>query len=132
MAINETARCKYSKIEPNIHEFIFTESSRKAVDEFIAIMQDIAANPAEGEIIHNLMDSSVGVQPIAYIFRRTRSMMKQFQSQSQSQSSSKLALILPTGPLVQGVEMMLRSFPSLQTRIFKPGERDKAILWLNE
>ena len=129
--IKENTHIVYSKIEPNIHYFLMKASSRKAVDEFITVMES-SMEDYTGEVMHTLMDSSIGVQPIKYIFSQIRSMMKRYPEAARYQSQSKLALILPPGPLVHFVESLLRSFPQLRTRIFKPGEDAIALEWLRE
>ena len=128
----ENTRLVYTKIEPNIHYFKMAEASRKAVDEYIAILETLIQNYAEGEVMHTLMDSSVGAQPLSYIFSQIRNLLKQYPKQTRHQTESKLALILPAGPLVHLIEGLLRSFPQLRTRIYSPGEDHKAIAWLRE
>lgn len=128
MLTKERTRCIYRVIEPNIHEFVMTEASRAAVDDLIATLDEINAAAVPGEVWYNLMDSSVGVQPIAYIFGQTRDLMKRYPQQL----NTRFALILPPGPLVKGVEIMLQAFPGVQTRIFPSDKRDAAIAWLCE
>ncbi len=130
--IKEYTRCIYSKIEPNIRHLLMTEASRKAVDEYIEIMESFMDNYEEDQVIHTLMDSSVGVQPIAHIFSRTRKLIKKYPQANRNQSETKLALILPSIPMVSMIETMMRAFPQLQTRIFTPGQQEEAIAWLRE
>ncbi len=123
--------CKYRKLENGIHEFIMTESSRAAVDDFIKALEHIAKTASPDDVsIPSLMDSSVGVQPIRYIFGRVKDYMQA--NSSGSMQSSKFALILPPSALTRTVDTMMRVFPFLKTRLFNPGERDKAIQWLLE
>ena len=128
----ENTHIVYNIIEPNIHYFLMKESSRDAVDEFIAVMESAMEDSVEGEVMHTLMDSSVGVQPLKYIFSQVRHLMKRYPEEARNQSKSKLALILPSSSLVYFVESMLRAFPQLRTRVFKPGDDAKALDWLRK
>ena len=129
--IKDYTHITYTRIEPNIHYFLMKESSRKAVDEFIAVLES-SIEDVEGQLMHTLMDSSVGVQPLRYIFAQLHTSMKRYPEENRIQSKSKLALILPSDTLTNFVKGLMRSFPQLRTRIFKPGEDDKALEWLRE
>ncbi len=123
--------CSYRFLDNRIHEFVMKESSRAAVDDFIKALDYITLNTTQREIpIPSLMDSSVGVQPIRYIFGRLKDYMSK--NSNTTRQSTKFALILPESVLTRSVGGMMSMFPSLKTRLFTPEERDKAVEWLLE
>lgn len=121
--------CKYRRLENGIHEFIMMEASRAAVDDFIKALEYMMQTiPPDTVSTPTLMDSSVGVQPIRYIFSRINDFMRT--NGQNTTESNKFALILPNSTLTRTVDMMMRAFPNLNTRIFSPGDREKAITWM--
>lgn len=128
-ASNVRTLCLYHRLDSGIHEFVMTGASRAAVDEFVAALEEMANFMPPGKTAPILLDSSVGMQPTSYIFSRTLMMIRKYPP---SQESSRIAIIFKPSVLMNTIEVMMRIFPRLQVRFFKPEEREAALIWLSE
>lgn len=125
-----TSKCVYRVLDNGVHEFVMTESSRAAVDALIVAMEQMAATVPFGAAVPLLMDTSVGLQPLGYIFPRLRDFVKKY---PRPEKQSKLALIFSSSALLSATDVMMRSFfPTLRVRFYRPEERDAALKWLAE
>lgn len=122
-------RCSFQVLASGIYEFTMAESSREAVDELFEIMEELGQRHSLNVGGGTLLDSSVGIQPLNYIFARFRAFAKEHPSE---QNSSKLAMLIPANPLLQALDLMMRAFPFVKTRIFRPEQREAALRWLLE
>jgi hypothetical protein len=126
--MNPTSACLYHVLDGNVHEFILTEASRQALDEMFDItekqLRDQVTSGAPELARSVLVDCSVGFPPINYALVRVKSLMKEFPGQQRMRS----ALILPSGPLLKALSIMLR--PITPVRIYMPEDREAALAWL--
>jgi hypothetical protein len=119
-------RCEYRVLETGVHEFVMLEFSRAGVDAFVAAIERMnAAIPPELPR-PILVDSGRGVQPLSYLFTRLRMVS----TGVSGQPGSRLALLLQPGMMVSIVGGMMRIFPQLSVRFFRPDEREAALEWL--
>jgi hypothetical protein len=122
-------RCVYTRLPNGIHEFVMTEASRAAVDEFVAALEEMAQFLPPGKTAPILMDSTIGMQPTSYIISQTLQMIRKYPPPQENQ---RMAIILRPSFLLNTIAVMLRIFPFLNVRFFKPEERDEAVQWLTE
>lgn len=120
--------CIHRVLEDNIQEFVFTEVSRRALDDMFDIteksLREASENEGEAGAAAVLIDSSVGPQSLNYSLIRLRAMMGRFPGQRKA----AIAIILPANPLVRTISLMMR--PIAPVRIYTPQEREQALAWL--
>lgn len=126
---NPRTLCLYRKLDNGIHEFIMAEASRPAVDEFIDALDEMAQSLLPGKTAPILIDSSVGIQPLRYIFARTLTLLR---GHSTPVETARMAMVLRPNVLINTIQVMMRIFPFINLRFFQPDEREQAIAWLLE
>lgn len=114
-----------------IHEYTFTEVSRRALDEMFAIIEEIVSEAAQNNNLedqHNptLLDSSIGIQPLNHAFQKMQPLVDQYPAIRRA----RIAIIVPPSPLIGTISRILRTVTPM--RFYKPGERDQALEWLRE
>lgn len=119
-------RCTYRLLDNGIHEFVMLEFSRAGVDAFIAAIGEMNAVVPLGTSRLLLVDSSGGIQPLSYLFSRLRSTLQT----RADEIPSPLALILSSYLMAGMIGGMMRIFPQLNLRIFRPDQRQAALDWL--
>jgi hypothetical protein len=120
-------RCTYRRLDNGVHEFVMHESSRAAVDEFIAAIAQMAQSLPPGRSSPSLIDTRVGLQPLHYSFTR---MMKLVQQYPAPDNASRVAMIVQPHVLLQSVATFMRLFPWTRTRFFTPDHYAEALAWL--
>lgn len=115
-----------------IHEFIFYESSRKAVDAWITKTEEItAASEATPDqtvrYLYNQVTS--GMQPANYAFRRSQDMIKKYPKRARSRT------VFLTNPgffvsLMDAFVKLLRTEDKDRVQFINGDKRDEAIAWL--
>lgn len=125
------AYCQYRVLANGVHEFIMQESSRAAVDDFIDALEEMVTLIPPGTAAPMLLNSVVGIQPISYIFGRVRDLTRKYPPPPPGQRS-KIAMMFKPNILIDTIDMMMRSFPNVKVRFFKPDEREAALAWLIE
>jgi hypothetical protein len=121
--------CQYHRLENGVHEFVLTEASHHAVDDFVDALETMAQSMPPETSAPILIDSTVGMQPTSYIISRTLRMMSRYPSPKQR---SRMAIVLQPSFLRNTLAVMLRIFPFILVRFYKPGEREEALVWLTE
>ena len=122
--------CRHRVLDDGIQEFVLTQVSRHAVDELFDItevlLSDVAkdANADLGAPV--LIDSSVGLQALNHTMTRMRGLVNKFPARKQA----RIAIILPSTPLLRTIAMMMRPFATI--RLYGAHEREAAIGWLRE
>ena len=125
---DERKRCVYTRLDNGIHEFVFTESSRAAVDEFADHIKNIhSITPTDAPPTCYLVDNSrVEAVPLAYV----RSRLKDLEGyRPEGRDPSRVALLYDgfMGHIANSVlAVTLRN----RFRFFKPADRDAAMDWL--
>ncbi len=119
-------KCQYTILENGVHEFIMMEFSRSGVDAFIEALREMYSRVPYGISRPILVDSSKGLQPISYLFAELRTVIRL----QPGENPSKVSVIMPSGIIAGIVAELVRIFPHLHVRIFKPEERRQAFEWL--
>lgn len=124
----EHKRCVYTHLDNGIHEFVFTESSREAVDELTDHIKYILdTTPAEAPATCYLLDNSrVDAIPLSY----TRTRIKELDAyRPEERAPGRLAVVYDgfMGSLANSVLAMTMKN---RFRFFKPSDREAAQTWL--
>lgn len=128
--IKNKVACLRATIGEDIHELIFMETSRRAVEEYFIHLDDIACNSALDRPIRILTDGSQikGVQPMGH----TMSHARQILSIHTVRPPIKLAIIVGRK---EDTNLMYSLFRTLMRwedglRFFYPDQQNEAIDWL--
>jgi hypothetical protein len=122
--------CIHHFHDEKIHEYTFTEISRRALDEMFATIEEVLTdaeknNPGE-PYKPALVDSRIGIQPLNYAFQRMRPLVNRYPGIERV----RIALIVPPTPLLSAVSKILHTVTPMH--FYKPTEREQALAWLLE
>lgn len=123
--------CEYILHDSGIHEFIFHESSRRTVDEFMGYLDEIAFNVSPEDTVLMVVDiSRSGNPPMAYLLSSARSHTKSYPHRI----SSRIANIYGDARFMSLLDSTTRLLASGKdkVRFFKLENRDQAFKWLIE
>jgi hypothetical protein len=122
--------CVHRTLEGNIQEFVLKEVSRRALDELFDMTEKALSKLAPDQQSTTgypvLIDSTVGLQSLNYAFIRMRTVVSKFPNQKQG----RVALLLPSSPLLRTVAIIMR--PLAPVRLYSANEREAALAWLRE
>lgn len=122
--------CRHIPHSVELHEFIFSESSRRAVDIWFAHMGRFIEDIPSGGKVRLLLDvSRSGHQPLSYVSERAR----QFNVEHPRHPKSRVAILYHTHILMS----VFIAFDNLinngnYLKHFRPDQREQALLWLME
>ena len=125
---NDQKRCIYTRLDNGIHEFVFTESSRGAVDELADHIKTILdTTPADAPPTCYLVDNSQAeVVPLIY----TRTRIKELDAyRPEGRAPGRLAVVYE-GMMGTLANSILALTVKNRIRFFKPSDRDAAMTWL--
>lgn len=124
----------YRLHENNIHELIYTDASRTAVDAFWAYLGRFIAEGKPEDLYCILNDlRSSGHQPLSYYFSRLRAFNAQHPADKRPEA--RIALVYrTTSPLIGTVDTFIRMLNPrrVRIRIFPNNRYDEAVAWLLE
>jgi hypothetical protein len=124
-----SVHCEYSLLEGDIHEFVFREGNRQAVDDWISQTEAIL-RATQADRFYQLVDSSnVSDVPLSYAYQRIKTLSPQYEfvrywRVAFLHSHSTLVFLVNTY-----INMLRRL---IKARFFVPEEREAAIAWLRE
>lgn len=124
------ARCTYTRLENGVHEFIFRESSREAIDEFFRQLEPILKNTPDTDVARYIVDvtqadRAVSMMGIIQRFRKLETSMPR-------RARGRTALLHPQGSMLSFVDGLIRALAPTQdqTKFFTAGKRDEALAWV--
>jgi hypothetical protein len=116
-------------VHPNgVEEYIFSNTSRAAVDDLIAYLDQLYLRTPKGAMVLQLFDSQVGFGSIAYAMQAAKALLKRHPQRPRTRTAilykDHLALtwFAPSLRLLPGFDFVIR--------LFKGEDRDKAVTWL--
>jgi hypothetical protein len=128
--MENTPACTHHLLEENIREFVFTEASRRAVDEMVDILERIQIEAANGNTadhaMPSLVDCTVGLQPLNYAFLKVRPLISKYPLMRRS----RVAMLITPTPLLKTIDIVMRSIAPV--RFYRADQRDMALAWLRE
>jgi hypothetical protein len=124
----EYKRCIYTRLDNGIHEFVFTESSREAVDEFTDhVKRVLDTTPMDAPPTCYLVDNSqVEFVPLTY----ARVKIKEMDAHRPEGRDPSRVAILYEGFMGHIANSVLAVTLKNRFRFFKPADREAAINWL--
>lgn len=124
----EQERCIYTHLDNSIHEFVFTESSRDAVDEFADHIKNVhETTPLDAPTNCYLVDNSrVELVPITYVLRRLKDLEAY---RPEGRDPSRVAVVAD-GFMGHLANNLLAIALKNRFRFFKPEDRENAMSWL--
>lgn len=129
--IKNKVACLHATIGEDIHELIFMETSRRAVEEYFNHLNQIAITSAGDRPIRILTDGSQikGVQPIGHTMSHARELL----SIHRDRPSLRLAIIVGQK---EDTNLMYSLFRTLMRwedglRFFYADQQQEAISWLS-
>jgi len=127
--VTKTEAVTYTKLENGIHEFVFHESSRRALDQWVEKLEEIYHETPEEETIRAIYDQVIsGMQPAAYSFRISTNMLKRLSHRN----PARTVFLVNKGFFVSIMESFVRLIERNvdKTRFIDGDKRDEAIEWL--
>lgn len=126
----DDAICRHVAHSTELHEFIFTESSRRAVDIWFAHMNSFIDNIHPTGKVRLLLDvSHSGHQPLSYVSECAR----KFNIEHPRHPKSRVAILYHTHILMSvfiAFDNMINNGNYLKH--FRPDQREQALSWLME
>jgi hypothetical protein len=124
----EQKYCIYTQLDNGIHEFIFTESSRAALDEMANHIKEILKNTPDDAPPTSYLASSNEVEllPLSYLRTQTRKLIK---LRPANREPGRLA-VLYDGYWGNIVNVVLTMILKSNLRFFRTAKREDAIEWL--
>jgi hypothetical protein len=120
----------YEQLENGVHYFRFTESSRRAIDQWIVKTEEITRDTPQDQIIHYFYDQvESGMQPASYAFRKSQAAMAPYPNRAKSRT----VFLVNKGFFVALMETfinLMRSGDTDTVRFFDSEDREKAMEWL--
>jgi hypothetical protein len=122
------APCVHTLLDNGIHEFVFYQSSRDAVDRLFTQLTEVYDSLPPEQPIEMLFDFRQRDLPLAYVF----SSFHRWQAGRDSHRNARLVILTDASMLMPLVDSFFRSLPTnyVKVRFFKPLQRDAAVDWL--
>ncbi len=127
--LNQKVACECIRHESGICEFIFHESTRRTVDEYMLYNDEIAFTTPKDETSRIMIDiSPSGIPPLAYFISKVRDAWKKYPYRI----SSRVAIIYTDSRILGLMDNTARILTSRQdtVRFFTTEQRDMAFTWL--
>jgi hypothetical protein len=127
-------RCIHRHLENGIHEFVFTESSRAAVDEWMSLLEQIYEQYADQtpELVRmSLIDvRQSGTLPLNYFFKSWQDWNRKHPAPTDTKG--RVAGLHNVNEFVVGLVQSFANLFSPDTKVsfFKGDKREDAIAWL--
>ncbi|MEO8612497.1 MAG: hypothetical protein ABI690_31665 [Chloroflexota bacterium] len=123
-------RCTYTRLDNGVHELIFRESSREAIDEFFRHVESILKNTPPTEVARYILDVTQADRPVSMmgIIQRFRKL----ETSMPRRAKGRTAILHPQGSMLSFVDGLIRALAPSQdvTRFFPTEKRDEAIAWV--
>lgn len=121
----------YHNQQRDIHEFIFHESTREAVDGFWTKLEQLAIESQPGETYRIWMDvCESGQQPLRYFFARATEMAQKYPKERRG--SGRFVLIYRDATLLGTIESFFRILnpPNIRVRFYSEDRSGEALQWV--
>lgn len=123
-------RCEYIHLENGVHQFVFYESSKQAIDDFFRDLEHILVSTPHTETARYLIDITQGSREISLttLVQRFRRLETHFPHRARGRS----AILHKPGLMLSVIDSFIRTLaPSRDmTRFFPVERRDDALAWL--
>jgi hypothetical protein len=123
-------RCQYNQLEQDIHEFVFTEASRKAIDEWFAHLDTIQQSARPLTVMRFLVRSTAPEpMPIAYALKCAQ----KWAQENPTMHTSRVAFVHRSEFFYPYIKSFVRSWQMNYGNLirFFPADRyEDAVRWL--
>lgn len=118
----------YQLLDNGIHEFTFHESSTRALDVWIAKVEEVNKAAPRDQPIRSIYDQSVsGMQPLTYAMRVSQDMAKRVPDRP----PSRTVFLIKPGFVISLLDAFIRLMRGRdKVRYLNADQRDEAIRWL--
>lgn len=126
--VQDKPACTYQLLDNGIHEFTFHESSIRALDEWIKVVEEITRGAPRDRVMRNLYDQSVsGMQPLTYAYRVAQDMAKRIPDRP----PSRTVFLVKSGFVTLLLDAFIRLMRGRdKVRYLDGNQREEAIRWL--
>jgi hypothetical protein len=121
--------CTYQRLDNGIHEYVMNQLSRATVDVWFAQIDEVLASVNSTETTRHLIDSRIGMLPLAYSFRAGQA----FYRRHPNRPPSRIVILYSGNFIMSLVLTFINLLPTDQRdviRFFAVDKRDAAITWL--
>jgi len=126
--LTNAAPCVHTVLENGIHEFVFSQSSREAVDTLFMLLTQVYDSLPPEQPIEMLFNFRQRDLPLAYVF----SSFHRWQAGRTSHRYARLAILTDASMMIPLVDAFFRSLPTnyVKVRFFSTADRAEAEDWL--
>lgn len=126
----EGTHCTYTYLENGIHQFIFMDSSRDALDEFFHQLEQVFGQTTGAALNRYIVDITGGDREVSIVSMTTR--FRRLETQFPNRPPGRTALLIKNGLLLSVIDGIIRALAPQrdETRFFGVDKRDEAIQWL--
>jgi hypothetical protein len=128
--VPEGTHCSYTHLENGIHQFIFRDSSREALDEFFHQLEQVFAETAGTKLNRYVVDITGGDREVSIVSMTTR--FRRLETQFPNRPPGRTALLIKSGSLLSVIDGIIRALAPRrdETRFFGVDKREEAMQWL--
>lgn len=123
-------RCEYTRLENGVHQFIFYESSKEAIDDFFRDLEHILVETPHTETARYLIDITQGNREISLTTLVQR--FRRLETHIPHRPRGRSAILHKPGLVLSVIDSFIRALaPSRDmTRFFPVERRADALAWL--
>lgn len=128
--LSQKPRCEYTRLENGIHQFVFYESSKQAIDDFFRDLEHILVTTPHTETARYLIDITQGSREISLVALVQR--FRRLETHIPHRARGRSAILHKPGLVISAIDSFIRTLaPSRDvTRFFPVERRDDALAWL--
>lgn len=125
-----TPGCAYTRLDNNIHEFVFLKSNYQAIDEWIALSEQALQEVGTANRFVQLVDATIVTGlPLAYAYQQ----VKLLESRYAHIEEWRIAFLLQQSTMRYMINAYIKMLKmAVVGQFFAPNQRDEAIAWLRE
>lgn len=122
----------YARLEGDIHEFSFLESSKAVVDSFFQALEGILAAAPPDSTLRYLVDTTRSEGGMALSLVAMTQRFRRLEAQFPQRARGRTAVLHRHGAVIAFIDELIRALaPSRDvTRFFPADRRDDALAWL--
>ena len=127
-ALTDLSPCHYERLEDDIHQLTFQETSRHAVDAALGHLDRLMRETAPDNTVRIIvLNTNNKPQPVSYVVTKARSMMIEL-----PQRAKLRAALVEEGFFATILDSVFRALLNRhdRLRVFGYAERDKMLEWL--
>jgi hypothetical protein len=122
--------CTYHQLDSGIHEFIFQDSSKEALDQFFHHLEQVFAQ-SQGSPLHRyIVDITRGDREVSIVNMTTR--FRRLETQFPTRAPGRTALLVKSGSFLSVIDGIIQALAPRrdETRFFPVEKREDALQWL--